>query len=976
MDNTLKVEDLISKGIVELKMFDTKPEHAKEYGFDVKKPLYVQSICITENERLKGIGKKVLDYIDDYAVSNGNDLIFGHITQKASFTKDSRQSALCDIDLIKEFLMKGGYSTIKGNNDFYKIIKTNPDIRFDGGGLVVPKKPINMNDEQWELLFTPEFKDWFGDWTKVGTRLQQAVDNGQIELKDYSKRYPIIRGEEGYIANPIYEGISKVMISTRPKIVYHATNSLSTFYTFKENQAHFFAELLEKAGTYGKRIIPVYLDIKKPFIWDASCNSFNESYGLIPSFENALIEANSTKKEQIVYRSWAEYVIPADCDGIIIKNIVDTLEQGDDFTDEEYDEWIKKYCSDIYIVVNSNQIKLADGTNTTFDANNPDIRFEEGGGVDDNTETWRNKYNKKYSYSKNASHNLHEISKDTGVSVKGLQQIYNKGVGAYKTNPSSVRPNVKSKEQWGMGRVYSAVMGGKASKVDAKELKMNKGGKTLSDMDIKQKLAEGGVITQNEILAMKNYIESPNANIKLINTYKKILAKFNVDIDNLNLSLFPKGDYIDTYKFSGYDYMKEKNQEMGVSFLLTGEYELVSKAIYEKDYSMWLFYNYLGRINISFDACKKWLEEAQEHFSYTMPIPIFLVHTPNAKDGRSYAMWFSVSEEGLEQAISKIGRPITWSYNSRYYYQEIGMVGNFDNPKWEGWGSMYKERKTGLLIPEYTETSFHFNTLIHEFAHCLDFQTQLVNNISKYEQRDKTIKEQREYTDIEKELYGNQLIERMETYNQPITNHFDHFVDALIRILRASSSGKIPLTQQYEQQAINVQTSLSGVYGDLLLEQRERKRKLEVQVARDEEVRDNKRFTWQSKWVEDVRDYAQKNAKQEGLKEAISKSNRSRPFYLTEILEFDGLITKYMDDVFRGYMALNPTKAPALLDAIKRMKVETNRLINNHYDNIRNNFIYGMKPTSEMEIGLMNNCDPRQEDNYKKWKDCAKLYIG
>ena len=69
-----------------------------------------------------------------------------------------------------------------------------------------------------------------------------------------------------------------------------------------------------------------------------------------------------------------------------------------------------------------------------------------------------------------------EISKDTGVSLKGLQQIYNKGIGAYKTNPNSVRPNVKSKEQWAMARVYSSVMGGKASKIDANELKMEKGG--------------------------------------------------------------------------------------------------------------------------------------------------------------------------------------------------------------------------------------------------------------------------------------------------------------------------------------------------------------------------------------------------------------------------------------------------------------------------------------------------------------------
>lgn len=103
--------------------------------------------------------------------------------------------------------------------------------------------------------------------------------------------------------------------------------------------------------------------------------------------------------------------------------------------------------------------------------------------------TWKQKYNKKYGYPANESHDLKEISKDTGVSLKGLQQIYNKGIGAYKTNPQSVRPNVKSKEQWAMARVYSAVMGGKASKVDANELKMKKfmiGGynaKTISDFE-------------------------------------------------------------------------------------------------------------------------------------------------------------------------------------------------------------------------------------------------------------------------------------------------------------------------------------------------------------------------------------------------------------------------------------------------------------------------------------------------------------
>lgn len=373
-----------------------------------------------------------------------------------------------------------------------------------------------MNDEQWGLLFTPEFKDWFGDWTQVDIRLQEAIDNGQIQSNDYSKRNPIIKDDEGYIANPIYKGVSKVMIARRPKIVYHATNSLNTFYTFKENQAHFFAELLDKAKTYGKRIIPAYLDIKKPFIWDASCNSFNESYGLVTSFEIALIEANRTKNEQVVSRSWAEYVIPPDCDGIIIQNIVDTLEQGDDFSEEEYDEWVREYCSTIYIVANSNQIKLADGSNTTFDGENPDIRFKEGGRTISQTpapkkeQIYGSEKNKPESSKDTKSAEKIEFSEQTLESIKNKVEAHNqkyprkkvtlssakavvrRGMGAYS---SSHRPRIKggkpnSRVAWGLARLNAflyKILNGKS-----KSGKYNQDDDLIKELGYKVRKYKGG----------------------------------------------------------------------------------------------------------------------------------------------------------------------------------------------------------------------------------------------------------------------------------------------------------------------------------------------------------------------------------------------------------------------------------------------------------------------------------------------------
>jgi len=41
------------------------------------------------------------------------------------------------------------------------------------------------------------------------------------------------------------------------------------------------------------------------------------------------------------------------------------------------------------------------------------------------------------------------------VTMRMLEQVYDRGVGAYRTNPSSVRPNVTGPEQWAMARVNS-----------------------------------------------------------------------------------------------------------------------------------------------------------------------------------------------------------------------------------------------------------------------------------------------------------------------------------------------------------------------------------------------------------------------------------------------------------------------------------------------------------------------------------------
>lgn len=90
--------------------------------------------------------------------------------------------------------------------------------------------------------------------------------------------------------------------------------------------------------------------------------------------------------------------------------------------------------------------------------------------VSKNIVTYKNKFNKRYGFDKDASHSIADIARLTGYKKSGLDTIFSKGEGAYYSNHASVRPSVKSPEMWAMARIYSAVMGGKAARVDASHL--------------------------------------------------------------------------------------------------------------------------------------------------------------------------------------------------------------------------------------------------------------------------------------------------------------------------------------------------------------------------------------------------------------------------------------------------------------------------------------------------------------------------
>ena len=85
--------------------------------------------------------------------------------------------------------------------------------------------------------------------------------------------------------------------------------------------------------------------------------------------------------------------------------------------------------------------------------------------------TNKNRFNSKYGFPKDKGHSKSEISRLTGIPISILNKVYDRGVGARKSQPSSVRrasdgkkvggQSLKGKmsgNAWGFGRIYSFIM--------------------------------------------------------------------------------------------------------------------------------------------------------------------------------------------------------------------------------------------------------------------------------------------------------------------------------------------------------------------------------------------------------------------------------------------------------------------------------------------------------------------------------------
>lgn len=217
---------------------------------------------------------------------------------------------------------------------------------LEDGGLLAPNgKPSNLTPEQYNLVRTPEFKAWFGDWENDPKNASKVVDDN---------------GE--------------------PLVCYHGTEM--TFSVFdKSSIGSASGEPNQGNGFY---FTSDYLNAKSYADYYS-----NTSGGEFPSIvlacflkaNNPLIKSSVSRSSDILNDVY--YASQNGYDAFIVSKV------------RESGEYSSVEGANQIVVFEPEQIKLSDGTNTTFDGSNPDIRYNDGGVVFvrnknyDNSETIR-----------------------------------------------------------------------------------------------------------------------------------------------------------------------------------------------------------------------------------------------------------------------------------------------------------------------------------------------------------------------------------------------------------------------------------------------------------------------------------------------------------------------------------------------------------------------------------------------------------
>ena len=219
--------------------------------------------------------------------------------------------------------------------DFFYEIKDRIED-YANGGLIAPNgKPSNLTPEQYKLVRTPAFKKWFGDWENDPANASKVVDENEEPLV-------VWRGE------------------SKDFNVFEYKKLGSTLKTAWRNAGFYFSPTKQGAEQYmyfyARGILKqFFLNIKNPYTLDSKEFIGVMDWGSLPTQR---FKTNKSATDFATKR--ISEIKSANYDGAFV-----TILENNNVVE--------------IVAFEPNQIKLADGTNTTFDGKNPDIRFMAGG---------------------------------------------------------------------------------------------------------------------------------------------------------------------------------------------------------------------------------------------------------------------------------------------------------------------------------------------------------------------------------------------------------------------------------------------------------------------------------------------------------------------------------------------------------------------------------------------------------------------
>jgi hypothetical protein len=261
-------------------------------------------------------------------------------------------------------------------------------------------KPSNLNEQQWQLVRTPEFKRWFGDWEKLAYAKLKDAAMDEVTLERLSKNVSKVVDENDepmvvWHSSPSFFNIFDKEKSVKGifhfgtiqqaiyRLTYYIENigfDLTPYIQLNNEQDDEMFEIdiywklvnyILLLNFYDKNDVDVYFE-----------NIFNSRQKEFLKNIKINIDKNKIKSELDKYNIKPYF--------LRVKKLGKTNDAGEDWELDSsfFDGYIyinlyegnKKEYS--FVVFNPNQIKLADASNTTFDGNNPDIRFGEGGGIE------------------------------------------------------------------------------------------------------------------------------------------------------------------------------------------------------------------------------------------------------------------------------------------------------------------------------------------------------------------------------------------------------------------------------------------------------------------------------------------------------------------------------------------------------------------------------------------------------------------